>query len=96
MASDDREFTHESLQDRKSIIKYLSALSEAFQQGKLQLSRDSETFAMEPPELVKFDLRAKQKGGSAQIVLKFSWKKQKKAKTLRVEPLVIEGERAES
>lgn len=91
MASEDQEFTHESLQDRESIVKYLSALGEAFQQGKLMLSRNSEEFVLEAPPLVKFDLRAKQKSDSAQIILKISWKKQKKNKMLRVEPLVIEG-----
>lgn len=95
MPSDDAEFTHESLQDRESIIRYLAALGEAFQQGRLQLTRDSDKIVLDTPALIKFDLRAKQKGGAAQIVLKFSWKKQKKNKTLRVEPLIIKSSESE-
>ncbi len=92
MANDQSEFSHQSLQDRESICRYLEALREAFQQGRLLLARNSEKFVMETPGLVELDLRAKQKSDAAQIVLKISWKKQKKGKTLRVEPLIIEGE----
>lgn len=92
MAKDDKEFIHESLQDTESIINYLNALGEGFQHGKLLLTRDSEEFVLETPKLLKFDLRAKEKSDAGQIVIKISWKKQKKGKDLKVEPLVIESE----
>jgi amphi-Trp domain-containing protein len=95
MASEEKEFAHESLQDRESIVRYLNALGEGFEQGKLLLASNSTKCVMDTPGLMRFDVRAKQKRDSAQIVLKISWKKNK-GKTLHVEPLVIEGADAEA
>ena len=92
MADEEREFSHESFQDRDSIVKYLEALRESLQQGRLLLTCNGERFALELPSLVKFDVQAKQKRNRAQLVLKMSWKHQKSAKELRVEPLLIEAE----
>lgn len=91
MAEAEQDFTHESLQDRESIVRYLEALGEGFQQGKLLLSCNGEQFVLETPELVKFDVRAKQKRSRAELTLKLSWKSEKrKGKELRVESLQIE------
>ena len=94
MASQNKDFSHESLQDRESIIKYFKALGEGFQKGQLTLASNGEQFALEPPSLMTFDVRAKQKSDESQIVLKITWKRTKE-KELRVEPLTIEGQSAE-
>lgn len=96
MPDDAKEFTHESLQDRESIVKYLSALCACLQEGKLMLSSNGERLSLETPQLVKFDVQAKQKRDRAQLVLKLSWKAPKSGKKLRVEPLKIDvGEAAD-
>ncbi|MCO6438655.1 MAG: amphi-Trp domain-containing protein [Phycisphaerae bacterium] len=88
MADDGKEFAHESLQDRASIVRYLTALGEGIQQGKLLLASDGDQFVLQPPALVKFDVRAKQKRTRAEIVLKLSWKDHpRKGRPLRVESL---------
>lgn len=94
MASHSKDFSHESLQDRESIIKYFKALGEGFHKGQLMLACNGEQFALEPPSLMTFDVRAKQKSDEAQIVLKITWKCTKE-KALRVEPLTIAGQTAQ-
>jgi len=37
MGYSDEEFKHESLQDRETIVKYLTALGEGFKDGKILL-----------------------------------------------------------
>lgn len=90
----DKEFAHESLQDRNSIVKYLGALADGLQHGRLLLASQGEELELDTPSLVKFDLQAKQKRNRGQIVLKISWKNHVEQKALRVEPLVIESEEA--
>lgn len=92
MAEHVREFSHESLQDRDSIVKYLGALAEGLQKGKLMLASNGEQLSLETPNLVRFDVEAKQKRSRAQLTLKLSWKTAKALKELRVEPLMIEAE----
>ncbi len=89
MADSDQEFSHESLQDRDSIVRYLSALGEGLQQGKLLLACNGQSFTLDTPALVKFDVEAKQKRNRAQLTLKMSWKRSDGGKQLRVEPLTI-------
>jgi amphi-Trp domain-containing protein len=90
MPDDVQEFTHESLQDRDSIVKYLSALGACLQQGRLMLSSNGQSLSLETPQLVKFDVQAKQKRDRTQLVVKLSWKSPKAGKKLRVEPLKID------
>ncbi|NOT02468.1 MAG: amphi-Trp domain-containing protein [Phycisphaerales bacterium] len=92
MAADEQEFTHESYQDRESIARYLTALREGLQNGKLLLASNGERFALEPATLVKFDVEARQNRERARLVLKLSWKRQKPGRQLRVEPLLIDGQ----
>jgi len=89
MASEEKEFNHESIQDRDSIVRYLSALGEGLRSGKLQLSSNGQQLSLETPALVKFDVEAKQKRNRAQLVLRISWKHSKSTRELRVEPLSI-------
>jgi amphi-Trp domain-containing protein len=90
MASEERGFEHESLQDRESIVKYLAAVGEGIAQGKLTLTSNGDRLFLEAPSLVKFDIQAKQKRSRTQLVLKLSWKSDREGKELKVEPLSIE------
>jgi len=94
-SSEYQEFEHESLQDRRSIVEYLAALGEGFRQGKLSLSRNGETVVLATPDLLRFDVQAKQKRDRAQLVVKMSWKTDTTGKKLRVEPLEIEASQTE-
>lgn len=86
MAQRKNEFSHESFQDRESIVRYLNSLSECFQKGKLVLSSDEDEMAIDIPGLIRLDIRAKNRSERAQVVLKMAWKKHRRGKDLRVEP----------
>lgn len=91
MPNSEQEFTHESLQDRDSIVHILSAVGDGLHKGNLVLSSNGESFSLQTPPLVKFDVEAKQKRSRGQLVLKLSWKNPKSGKELRIEPLSIEA-----
>ena len=92
MASEDREFEYESLQDRETIVRYLGAIAEGLEKGRLLLATNGEQFALDAPGLLRFDVQAKQKRDRAQLSLRLSWKNHKAARELRVEPLTIDTE----
>ena len=71
MTSD--EFTHESLQDAKSIGQYLRRIAEGLESGTLEFSDDRGEFLLRPKGLLGLELRAKRKGSRARIHLRVSW-----------------------
>ncbi|HNO77295.1 MAG TPA: amphi-Trp domain-containing protein [Phycisphaerae bacterium] len=86
MTQQKSEFSHESFQDRESIVRYFHSLSECFSQGKLSLSSDDEEIAVDIPGLIRFDVRAKTRSDRVQVILKMSWKSDRRGKDLRVRP----------
>jgi amphi-Trp domain-containing protein len=94
MADDKtREFSHESLQGRESILRYLEALGQGLERGKLRLTSGSETFMLDTPAMMKLAVRARQKGSRVDVVVKISWK-DRKVKALKVEPLSRDEEKS--
>lgn len=89
MAEEDKEFSHESFQDRETIVRYLSALCEGLHEGRLRLASNGDSMTLDTPQLVKLDVEAKQKRSRGQLVLKLSWKAPRSMKELRFEPLTI-------
>jgi amphi-Trp domain-containing protein len=80
------------MQDRESLVRYLGALIDGLQHGRLLLASNGERLEMKTPPFVKFDLQAKNKRNRSQIVLKISWKNSTDKPELKVEPLQIETE----
>ena len=69
----EREFEHESLQDRESILAYLKALTEGFESGVLTFSDRNGEISLEPRGLVNFTVRANKKRNRVNLNLKISW-----------------------
>ncbi len=92
MADETREFSHESLQDRESILEYLAALGEGLEKGRLKLTSGDNEFVLDAPSLVKLDVRAKQKRERVEIVVRISWKNPRKTEEFKVEPMSDNGE----
>ncbi len=86
MTRQKNEFSHESFQDRESIVRYFESLSECFSQGKLSLASDDEEIAVDIPGLIRFDVRAKSRSDRVQVILKMSWKTDRRGKDLKVRP----------
>lgn len=86
MTQQKNEFSHESFQDRESIVRYLESLGECFSQGKLSLASDDDEIAVDIPGLIRFDVRAKTRSDRVQVILKMSWKTDRRGKDLKVSP----------
>ena len=69
----EREFEHESLQDRESILAYLKALTEGFESGVLTFSDSTGEISLEPHGLVNFAVKAHKKHNRVNLNLKISW-----------------------
>jgi amphi-Trp domain-containing protein len=85
MATD--EFQHESLQDAKSIGEYLRAIIHGLETGHLDLSDENGQLVLHPSGLLGLELRAKQKGNRAQLVVELSWTEEegkRRADSLRI------------
>ena len=74
MKDEERDFRHESLQDRISIEQYLEALNSGFNTGQLKFSNEDGEIVFKPQGLVNFEVRASRKQDRARLTLKFSWK----------------------
>ena len=87
--SADESFTHESLEDMRSIARYLEAVLEGLRQGKIQLEQNGDSVALHPHGLINFRVKAKKKGERSKLSLKLSWRERSDAADdgpLRVRP----------
>lgn len=87
----EEKFRHESLQDRESIGKYLTTLSDGFLNGKLQFSWKDKRLVLEPQSLVKFDIETRKRDGEVKMVLRFRWDQASESSMFADGPLVIES-----
>ncbi len=90
MAS-DQEFKHESIQDCQTIVKYLQALSDGFENKKLNLSSDGRNIIVTPGGLLKMEVKARKKADRVKLTLKLSWTEPKESELLKRNPLSIEA-----
>lgn len=74
MADTDREFEHESLQDRATIIRYLKAIEEGFANGSLSLRSKQGNIILEPQGLIGLTVKASRKKGRMHFSLQANWK----------------------
>jgi amphi-Trp domain-containing protein len=86
--AEDR-FKHESLQDAESIVRYIEALSEGFQNGALLFSSDDKRLVLKPRGLVRLEVEAKKRGEEIKLSLKFRWTEEAGVEAANTSPLVI-------
>lgn len=73
MAIDD-DFRHESVQDRKSIVKYLQAITAGIEQGTLELGTNEQSLTLEPGGMLELQVRGKRKGGRVKLGITLYWR----------------------
>jgi amphi-Trp domain-containing protein len=73
MSTDD-DFRHESVQDRKSIVKYLQALTAGIEQGQIAFGSGEHSLTLEPSGMLELQVRAKRKGGRVKLGIKLYWR----------------------
>jgi len=77
----DEQFEYESLQDNKSIGKYLQALIEGFENNKITFSSESNTVVLLPGRMLQFAVKVRKKNNKNKLSIKISWKDLKKKET---------------
>lgn len=70
-------FKHESIEDAKSIQRYIEALSQALKSGKLSFSDGDQKIEMSPSDLMHLKLSASKEGGNNRFSLRVTWQDEK-------------------
>jgi amphi-Trp domain-containing protein len=73
MKQHKKNFRHDSLQDRQSILNILHAVTEGLEQGNLILSDDDDEIALTLAGLMQLKLTASQEDNKYTLALKVSW-----------------------
>ncbi|MCF8033166.1 MAG: amphi-Trp domain-containing protein [Desulfarculaceae bacterium] len=83
-------FKHQSMQDSQSIVRYLTALKDGFENGALVFSTNGKRLVLKPQGLVNLEVEAKRKGEGIKLSLKFRWTEEEPATEEGGQPLLIE------
>jgi amphi-Trp domain-containing protein len=82
-----KDFHHESIEDRESIIKYLQTLADGFRKGQVEFRAGQENIILEPSGLIQIEIKVKNNSRKSKLSIKFVWKDQpvhKKDKNLTI------------
>ena len=83
-----KDFQHESIEDRESIIKYLQTLSDGFLKGRIEFRSGQDNIVLEPSSLIQIEIKVKNHNRKSKLSVKFVWKDQplrKKEKGLMIQ-----------
>jgi amphi-Trp domain-containing protein len=83
-----KDFQHESIEDRESIIKYLKTLSDGFRKGQVEFRSGRNNIVLEPTGLIQIEIKVKNHNRKSKLSIKFVWKDlfpRKKEKALMIE-----------
>jgi len=70
----DQKFIFESVQDAESIRKYLQAVMDGLDSGKLVVAAGEQQLVLQPGELLTFTVKAAKRGGAGKLGLVISWR----------------------
>lgn len=73
MSEQNRRFSHESLQDPKTIKTLLSSLAKGFSKGELSLGDDDGELVLQTGGLMNLRLKAEREDGRCEISLRVYW-----------------------
>ena len=73
MGGSTRRFSHESLQDSKTIKTLLTELAKGFGKGEMVLGDGEEELALKSGGLMTVRVKAEREGGRCQFSLRVSW-----------------------
>ncbi|MFV8754949.1 amphi-Trp domain-containing protein [Nannocystaceae bacterium ST9] len=72
MADDD--FRHESVQDPRSIVRYLQAITAGIERGHIQLGVAEHLLDLHPTGMLELEVQARRKGGRVKLALELHWR----------------------
>jgi len=74
MAKEKNAFIFESYQDKNTVIKYLKALKDGFENNEIILNTSGKDLVLCPGDLIKMEIRSDASGNTERLELSFSWK----------------------
>lgn len=69
-----KDFQHESIEDRESIIKYLQTLSDGFRKGRIEFRSGQDSIVLEPNNLIQIEIKVRNSNRKSKLSIKFLWK----------------------
>jgi amphi-Trp domain-containing protein len=69
-----KDFQHESIEDRESIIKYLGTLSDGFRKGRVEFRSGQSSMILEPTGLIQIEIKVKHHSRKSKLSVKFVWR----------------------
>lgn len=73
MSGPNGHFSHDSLQDAKTIKTLLTALSKGFSKGEMTLEDDENELVLHTAGLMNVRIKASREDGQCQVNLRVSW-----------------------
>lgn len=73
MSGEKTRFTHESLQDAKTVKTLLTALSKGFSKGEMTLGDGDEELVLHTDGLLTVRIKAERENGQCRFDLRVSW-----------------------
>jgi amphi-Trp domain-containing protein len=68
-----REFKHQSMQDRESILRYLEAITSGLREGRIVFTSGQDEILLRPEGLLTLTVKAKRKEDVSKLTLSVSW-----------------------
>jgi amphi-Trp domain-containing protein len=66
-------FSHESLQDRKTIIKYLKAINDGISKGALSFADDANEITLTPDGVIRLKVNVLRQDNKRELQISFNW-----------------------
>lgn len=82
-------FEHESLQDRRSIKKYLKAVTEGIAKGALSLADNSHEITLSPDGLIRLNVQVRGERDRRELLISLDWREHRQDETVDPGALVI-------
>ncbi|QPM92529.1 amphi-Trp domain-containing protein [Pseudooceanicola algae] len=73
MSDSERRFTHESLQDPKTVKALLTALAKGVSKGEMTLGDDDGDLVLKTAGLMNVRIKAEREDGQCQVSLRLTW-----------------------
>lgn len=70
----EKLFKHESLQDRKTIIKYLKTINDGIAKGALSFADDVNEITLTPDGVIRLKVNVLKQDNSRELQISFNWK----------------------
>ena len=66
-------FNHESLQDRKTIIRYLKTISDGIHKGALSFADDTNEITLTPDGVIRLKVNVLREDNKRELQISFNW-----------------------